>query len=165
MVDGQDIRTNLSSWQRQIGYIPQSIYLTDDTFRRNVALGLFDEDIDDGKIWKALEAAQLSSFVKKLPNGLDTLIGERGARLSGGQRQRIGIARAMYHNPEILVLDEATSALDKDTEEKIMQSINQLRGIKTILIIAHRVSTLEICDRLYVIENGVARIHNFPAFN
>lgn len=165
LIDGRDVWCNLSSWQRQIGYIPQSIYLTDDTLRRNIALGLFDEDVNEDSIWKSLEVAQLSSFVKKLPNGLDTIIGERGARLSGGQRQRIGIARAMYHNPEILILDEATSALDGDTEERIMKSIYRLRGLKTILIIAHRVSTLKICDRLYVIENGTSHIHNIAHFN
>lgn len=154
LVDGNDIHLNLGGWQRQIGYIPQSIYLTDDTLRRNVAFGVPDEDIDDERVWRALDAAQLADFVRSLPGGMETVIGERGARLSGGQRQRVGMARAMYYDPEVLVLDEATSALDGETEKKMMQAISALHRLKTILIIAHRPSTLEFCDRVFVINHG-----------
>lgn len=162
LVDGHDIRQNMGAWQRQIGYIPQTIYLTDDTLRRNIALGLPDENISDEKVWSALEVAQLANFVRTMHDGLDTIIGERGVRLSGGQRQRIGIARAMYYDPEILVLDEATSALDNETEKKMMQSICALHRIKTILIIAHRTSTLEFCDKTFVINHGTLEVSQCP---
>jgi len=153
-VDGQDIRHDLRHWQDQIGYVPQSIYLTDDTLRRNVAFGLPDESIDDTAVRGAIHAAQLEDFVDSLPDGLETVVGERGIRLSGGQRQRIGIARALYHDPSVLVLDEATSALDTDTESGVMQAITALHGSKTIIIVAHRLSTVEQCDRLYRLEGG-----------
>jgi len=153
-VDGQDIQINLRAWQDQIGYVPQSIYLTDDTLRRNVAFGLPNEQIDDAAVQRAIQAAQLEEFVSSLPNGLETLVGERGVRLSGGQRQRIGIARALYHDPGVLVLDEATSALDITTERGVMQAVTALRGSKTILIVAHRRSTVEHCDRLSRLEQG-----------
>ena len=155
-VDGQDIRQDLRHWQDQIGYVPQSIYLTDDTLRRNVAFGLPDESIDEKAMHRAIRAAQLEQFVACLPDGLDTVVGERGIRLSGGQRQRIGIARALYHDPDVLVLDEATSALDTDTESGVMQAITALHGSKTIIIVAHRLSTVEHCDRLYRLEGGRA---------
>ena len=153
-VDGEDIYQNLRAWQNQIGYVPQHIYLTDDTLRRNVAFGLSNEEIDDAAVHKAILAAQLEPFVKSLPNGLETLVGERGVRLSGGQRQRIGIARALYHDPSVLVLDEATSSLDMVTERSVMKTVTSLHGRKTILIIAHRFSTVENCDRLYRLEEG-----------
>jgi len=154
LVDGGNIQKNLRGWQDQIGYVPQSIYLTDDTLRRNVAFGLANEAIDDAAVRRAIRAAQLEEFVAGLPKGLETLVGERGIRLSGGQRQRIGIARALYHEPAVLVLDEATSALDTATESGVMQAVTALHGSKTILIVAHRLSTVAHCDRLYHLEQG-----------
>jgi len=153
-VDGQDVQQNLRNWQNQIGYVPQAIYLTDDTLRRNVAFGLNDENIDDNLVSNAIRLAQLEEFVATLPEKLETVVGERGVRLSGGQRQRIGIARALYHNPSVLVLDEATSSLDTPTEHGVMQAVQALQGSKTVLIVAHRLSTVEYCDRLYKIENA-----------
>ena len=153
-VDGIDIQTNLRAWQNQIGYVPQSIFLTDDTLRRNVAFGLPNDQIDDKRVERAIRAAQLEQFVSELPEGLDTNVGERGVRLSGGQRQRIGIARALYHDPQVLVLDEATSALDTVTERGVMEAVRALKGEKTILIVAHRLSTVEHCDYLYWLEHG-----------
>ena len=153
-VDGIDIQTNLRCWQDQIGYVPQSIFLTDDTLRRNVAFGLPNDQIDEAAVWRAILAAQLEQFVNDLPQGLDTLVGERGIRLSGGQRQRIGIARALYHDPQVLVLDEATSSLDTATEQDVMAAVRVLQGDKTILIVAHRLSTVEHCDRLFRLEQG-----------
>ena len=153
-VDGQDVQQNLRNWQNQIGYVPQAIYLTDDTLRRNVAFGLNDENINDNLVRDAIRLAQLEEFVATLPEKLDTVVGERGVRLSGGQRQRIGIARALYHNPSVLVLDEATSSLDTPTEHGVMQAVQALQGSKTVLIVAHRLSTVEYCDRLYKIENA-----------
>ena len=153
-VDGKDIQANLRNWQDQIGYVPQSIFLTDDTLRRNVAFGLANEQIDDVAVHRAIQAAQLDEFVASLPGGLETLVGERGVRLSGGQRQRIGIARALYHDPAVLVLDEATSALDTATEKGVMQAVTALQGTKTIIIVAHRLSTIEHCNRLYQLGQG-----------
>ena len=153
-VDGQDIQTDCRRWQDQIGYVPQSIYLTDDTIRRNVAFGLSDGHIDDAAVARAIQSAQLESFIASLPQGLDTVVGERGVRLSGGQRQRIGIARALYHDPAVLVLDEATSSLDTDTERGVMDSVRNLHGLKTIIIVAHRMSTVIDCDRLYRLQGG-----------
>ena len=153
-VDGKDIQTNLRNWQDQVGYVPQSIYLTDDTLRRNVAFGLANEQIDDAAVQRVIQAAQLEEFVASQPDGLETLVGERGIRLSGGQRQRIGIARALYHDPAVLVLDEATSSLDTTTERDVMQAVTSLQGSKTILIVAHRLSTVKHCDRLYRLEQG-----------
>lgn len=149
-----DIYSNLFQWHKLIGYIPQNIYLIDDTMRNNVAFGIDIKDIDDTKIWKALEDAQLKEFVQSLEKGLDTIVGETGVRLSGGQRQRIGIARALYHNPDILVLDEATSALDGETESAVMEAIDALSGSKTLIIIAHRLTTIAHCDMIYRVENG-----------
>ena len=154
LVDGRDIRASLGSWQRRIGYVPQTIYLTDDTLRRNVAFGFEDEAIDDARIGAVLEAAYLHDFVSSLPGGLDTVVGEHGVRLSGGQRQRIGIARALYHDPDVLVMDEATSAVDSETERHIAAAIQALHGRKTILIIAHRLSTVRGCDRLLFLDGG-----------
>ena len=153
-IDGLDIRQNLRGWQDQIGYVPQSIFLTDDSLRRNVAFGLPADQIDDQAVWSALRAAQLESFVLGLPEGLDTQVGERGVRLSGGQRQRIGIARALYHDPSVLVLDEATSSLDTETESGVMDAVRLLKGEKTLVIVAHRLSTVENCDYLYRFECG-----------
>lgn len=153
-VDDVDIQGAIRAWQNQIGYVPQSIFLTDDTLRRNVAFGLPDEQIDDEAVVRAIRAAQLDDFVEGQPDGLATIVGERGIRLSGGQRQRIGIARALYHDPAVLVLDEATSALDTATENNVMEAITALRGKKTILIVAHRLSTVIHCDRLFRLEDG-----------
>lgn len=151
-IDGVDIQEDIQGFLRQVGYIPQTIFMLDDSIRANVAFG--EEEISDDEVWRSLVEASLYDFVKDLPNGLDTQIGERGIRLSGGQRQRIGIARALYHNPEILVFDEATSALDNETERSIMESINHLKGQKTMIIIAHRLTTIENCDVIYQVDNG-----------
>lgn len=153
-VDGKETKDIKKLWQQKIGYIPQFIYLSDDSIRHNVALGLKDEDIDDTAVWNALEKAQLKDYVSNLPDKLDSFVGESGVRLSGGQRQRIGIARALYHNPEILFLDEATSALDNETEEEIMKAIDGLKGEKTLIIIAHRLSTIKNCDMVFTMSNG-----------
>ena len=152
--DDTDIRSNYKGWLKNIGYIPQMIFMLDDTIRRNVAFGVPDDQIDEKRVWEVLKEAQLDEYIKSIPEGLDTTIGERGIRLSGGQRQRIGIARALYNDPEVLVLDEATSALDNDTEAAIMDSINSLHGKKTLIIIAHRLQTIEKCDHVYRVENG-----------
>lgn len=154
LADGVEVRDHYQSWLKNIGYIPQTIFMIDSSIRKNVAFGCADEDIDDEKVWRALKEAQLDEFVKGLPEGLDTSIGERGIRISGGQRQRIGIARALFEDPEVLVLDEATSALDNETEAAIMDSINRLHGRKTLIIIAHRLQTIEKCDMVYRVENG-----------
>lgn len=152
--DGMNIYKNLPTWQKEIGYIPQTIYLSDDTIRNNVAFGMDEKEIDEQAVVHALQQAQLYDFVESLPEGLDTYVGDRGVRLSGGQRQRIGIARALYHNPEVLVLDEATSALDSDTETAVMEAIERLQGHKTILIIAHRLTTIKNADVIYEVGNG-----------
>ena len=154
LVDGSDIHDDLRGWQDQIGYVPQSIFLTDDTLRRNVAFGLPKDKIDDDAVRSAIRSAQLEEFVASLPDGMETVVGERGVRLSGGQRQRIGIARALYNNPDVLVLDEATSSLDTETEHGVMQAVQALQGDKTVIIVAHRLSTVEYCDRLYRLENA-----------
>ena len=156
--DGVDVKQHYRKWMKNIGYIPQMIFMLDDTIRRNVAFGVPEDRIDEERLWEVLREAQLDEFVKSLPQGLDTGIGERGIRLSGGQRQRIGIARALYHDPEVLVLDEATSALDNDTEKAIMDSINRFYGRKTLIIIAHRLQTIEQCDIVYRVENEKVRI-------
>lgn len=155
-VDGKEVKENYRRWLKNIGYIPQMIFMLDDSIRKNVAFGVPEEKIDEGRLWEVLKEAQLDEFVKTLPEGLDTGIGERGIRLSGGQRQRIGIARALYNDPEVLILDEATSALDNDTEAAIMEAINRLHGKKTLIIIAHRLQTIEKCDMVYRVENGKA---------
>ncbi len=152
--DGVDVMDNYRGWLKNVGYIPQMIFLLDDDIRKNVAFGVPEEEIDEKRLWYALKEAQLDEFVKTLPEGVHTGIGERGIRLSGGQRQRIGIARALYNDPEVLILDEATSALDNDTEAAIMDSINRFQGKKTLVIIAHRLQTIEKCDMVYRVENG-----------
>lgn len=154
LCDGRDIFENYESWLAHIGYIPQTIYLTDDSIRENIAFGVAKEEIDDERVWKVLKEAQMKEFVEELPEGILTSIGDRGVRISGGQRQRLGIARALYHNPEILVFDEATSALDTDTESAIMEAIDSFHGRKTMIIIAHRLRTIENCDIIYKVDKG-----------
>lgn len=164
MVDGKDIRTDIRAWQNQIGYVPQFIYLTDDTLRRNVAFGLRNDQINDAAMNRAIKAAQLEELVGSSPQGLETVIGERGVKLSGGQRQRVGIARALYHDPSVLVLDEATSALDAATERDVMEAVARLHGNKTVLIVTHRLSAVEYCDRVYRVELGrIAAEEDQPA--
>ena len=153
LCDGSNIFSNYESWLAQIGYIPQSIYLVDESIRENIAFGIDASEIDDDRIWEVMEEAQLADFVRGLPEGLDTKVGDRGVRLSGGQRQRIGIARSLYHNPEILVFDEATSALDNETEAAVMEAINSFHGRKTMVIIAHRLNTIEKCDVIYEVKD------------
>lgn len=153
-VDGVSIYDNLRGWQDQLGYVPQSIFLTDDTLERNIAFGIPDEEIDRNRLRQAIEMAQLSEVVEQLPNGVNTMVGERGVLLSGGQRQRVGIARVLYHQREILVFDEATAALDTETEKLVTEATKALAGTKTIIIIAHRLSTIEHCDRIYQLEQG-----------
>jgi len=153
-VDGISVYGNLREWQNILGYVPQSIFLTDDTLERNVAFGVPDHLIDAGRVRKAIEMAQLSEVVAQLPNGIKTHVGERGVLLSGGQRQRVGIARVLYHEREILVFDEATAALDTETEQLVTEATKALSGEKTIIIIAHRLSTIEHCDRIYQIDQG-----------
>ncbi len=156
--DGMNIYKNLLTWQMEIGYIPQTIYLSDDSIRNNVAFGIKEDKIDEEAVVRALKQAQLYDFVEVLPEGLDTFVGDRGVRLSGGQRQRIGIARALYHDPEILVLDEATSALDNETESAVMEAIEKLQGQKTILIIAHRLTTIQNADVIFEVNDGKVEV-------
>ena len=154
LVDDIDVFKNLTMWHHQIGYIPQVIYLSDDTIRNNIAFGIHEDQIDEEAVRTALKKAQLAEFVDTLPDGLDTIVGDRGVRRSGGQRQRIGIARALYHDPEILVLDEATSALDNETETAVMEAIESLQGSKTMIIIAHRLTTIQNADIIYEVGDG-----------
>lgn len=153
-VDDVSIYKDIRAWQNLVGYIPQTIFLMDDTIERNIAFGVPDEFINHTKLQQAIEVAQLGELIDTLSEGIDTIVGERGVRLSGGQRQRIGIARALYHEREILVLDEATSALDNETEQLVSESINALAGTKTLIIIAHRLSTIEKCDHVYMLQSG-----------
>lgn len=156
LVDGMDIYRYPKLWSKIIGYVPQSVFLADDTIRSNVAFGYADTDIEDEYVWRALEQAQLKKFVEGLPEGLDTQVGERGIKFSGGQRQRVAIARALYNNPDIIVLDEATSALDNETEKAVMEAIDALQGHKTLIIVAHRLTTIRNCDKIYEIADGKA---------
>ena len=158
--NGINVLTNLNLWQKNIGYIPQTIYLSDESIKKNIAFGISEQDIDDEKIKDAIKSAQLDEFIDSLSNGADTVVGDRGVRLSGGQRQRIGIARALYHNPDILILDEATSALDNDTEGAVMEAIDALKGTKTILIIAHRLTTLKNADVIFEVIDGKVEERN-----
>ena len=154
LVDGKNIYDNLSGWQAQIGYVSQSVFLLDDTIKSNVAFGIPENEIDENKVWDSLKSSNLSAFISSLENGINTIVGERGSKLSGGQRQRIGLARALYNNPSVLVLDEATSALDNKTESEVMKAIIDLKREKTILIIAHRLTTISNCDRVYSISKN-----------
>jgi ABC-type bacteriocin/lantibiotic exporter with double-glycine peptidase domain len=156
-IDNVDIHKSTSQWMSNIGYVPQTIHLSDSSLRNNIAFGLDDKDIDDDRIWEVLENVELANFVKSLSNGLSTNIGEQGSKLSGGQRQRIGIARALYRNPKLIILDEGTSALDVETEKSIVKSILKFKSNKTIIMIAHRHSTLTECDM--VIEFKESKIH------
>lgn len=156
MMDGIDIRNIPNTWCRTIGYVPQTVYIMNESVRKNIAFGVPENEIDDDRVWQALEESQLADFIRTLPQGLDTELGERGVRFSGGQRQRIAIARALYYDPEILVLDEATSALDNKTEEAVMEAIDYLSGKKTMIIVAHRLTTVRNCDYIYEIKDGKA---------
>ena len=160
-IDGIDIKDIPDERSKMIGFVPQNANLLNDTVRRNIAFGIADEQVDDKKIWQALELAQMKSIIEKLPNGLNTEIGERGVRFSGGQRQRFAIARALYSNPDILILDEATSALDNETENAVMEAIDALQGHKTLIIIAHRLTTIKNCDVIYEVENGKVNIKKY----
>lgn len=154
LVDNVDIKKQMGAWHNCIGYIPQTIYLMDDTIRANIAFGIPRDKVDDACIERAMKEAQLDEFVHSLPNGLDTVIGDRGVKLSGGQRQRIGIARALYTDPQVLILDEATSALDNETEKEVMQAIDGLHGQRTLIVIAHRLTTIKNCDAIYEVAGG-----------
>ena len=160
LVDGTPINSSLGGWQRNLGYVPQSIYLIDDSLAKNVAFGLDDAEIDQDRVMESIKLAQLSEFIDSLPLGVETVVGERGVRLSGGQRQRIAIARALYENPGILVLDEATSALDSATEAEVMDAVRQLQSTRTVIIVAHRLTTVAHCDRIVRIEDG--RLEEVP---
>ncbi|MDA7579140.1 ABC transporter ATP-binding protein/permease [Alphaproteobacteria bacterium] len=159
LVDGRNIQDDILGWRSQIGYVPQVVFLTDGTLKSNVAFGMKVDDIDEEAVRLAIKSAQLEQFIEELPNGMETVIGERGVRLSGGQRQRVGIARALYHNPAVLVLDEATSSLDVKTESGFIETISNLHGKRTLIIIAHRLSTIKHCDLVYRLENGKL-VHN-----
>jgi ATP-binding cassette subfamily C protein len=161
LINNRDIAHDLREWQRRVGYVPQSIYLVDESIRRNVCLGMRDDIIEEDRVWQALSAAQLRDFVASLPQGLDTIVGERGVKLSGGQRQRIGIARALYGRPEVLVFDEATSALDNATEVEFMRAIDGLHGQMTIVLVAHRLTTLQNTDKIFIIDNGRVQVSSY----
>ncbi len=152
-VDGTDVYAIPERWAEIVGYVPQTVFLLDDTIRNNITFGI--EEADDNVIWDVLEMAQLKEFVKELPNGINTIVGERGIKFSGGQRQRVAIARALYSAPEILILDEATAALDNETEKEVMEAINVLRGKVTLIIVAHRLTTIAKCDKIYEVKDGV----------
>ena len=154
LVDNNNIQENIDCWQRQIGYIPQNIFLTDGTVKSNVALGIDDDLLDEEKVWRALSLAQLDKFVRSLPDCLGSMVGEQGERLSGGQRQRIGIARALYHDPQILIMDEATAALDNETEQAFMEALENLSGKKTIILIAHRLTTVKNVNQIHFFQKG-----------
>lgn len=161
LMDNMDVFEHPYAWSRVISYVPQSIFLLDDSIRRNVAFGYPDDEIDDSKVWAVLKESQLDEYIKTLPERLDTQVGERGIKFSGGQRQRIAIARALYRDPDIIVLDEATSALDNETEKAVMESVDALQGQKTLVIVAHRLSTIKNCDKIYEIGNGVATLRKW----
>lgn len=154
LCSGQDVLEHKTQWLSHIGYIPQNAYLTDATIKMNIAFGVEEKDIDEERVWEVLREAQMEEFVRELPDKLETEVGEQGIRISGGQKQRLGIARALYHNPEILIFDEATSALDNNTETAIMEAIEQFKGRKTMIIIAHRLRTIEQCDIIYEVNDG-----------
>lgn len=154
IVDGTDIQSDVRAWQRRLGIVPQTVFLIDDTLRRNVALGLDDSEIDGQRVRDAVQLAQLDSVVAELPNGLETRVAERGIRLSGGQRQRVAIARALYRQPSLLVFDEGTSALDHLTENELVKEVESLRGERTIILVAHRLSTIRRCDQVAFLDKG-----------
>jgi len=155
LIDGTPLLSeNIGNWQDKIGFVAQSIFLSDASIMENIAFGLSKNDIDISKVHRAIELSHLSKVIAELPKGVETMVGERGVQLSGGQRQRIGIARALYHDPEILIFDEATSALDGTTEKTIMDAIHDFSGLKTIIMIAHRLTTLKKCDLIYFIDQG-----------
>ena len=154
LVGSDNIFNCLDVWHKSIGYIPQNIYLMDDSLKNNIAFGVEENDINEKRLKKAIKESQLEDLVKELEKGVDTNIGDHGVRLSGGQRQRIGIARALYNEPQILVLDEATAALDGETEDAVMEAINHLKGNITLIIIAHRLTTIRKCDKIYEVING-----------
>lgn len=156
LIDGISIYQEMDSWKKTVGYVPQSVFLIDDTIRKNIAFGIAEEDIDEAKVQRAVEQAQLADTIAELPNGLDTILGERGIRFSGGQKQRVAIARALYNDPDILILDEATAALDNNTENAVMEAIDALHGYKTLVIIAHRLTTIRNCDEIYEVGDGKA---------
>jgi len=157
LVDGRNLHDNLGGWQRNVGYVAQTVYLIDDSVRRNVAFGVPEEEIDDERVWQALRAAQVDHLVRSLPGELNAVVGEHGDRLSGGERQRLGIARALYRDPEVLVIDEATANLDPGTEAAIVEAIGKLRGKKTIIVITHRLAFVRNCDCIYMLEQGRLR--------
>ncbi len=162
LVDGHDIDSNTRGWQHNLGMVHQMVFLIDDTLTHNIALGVADDDIDETALKDAIHLAQLDEFVASLPEGLDTVVGERGVRVSGGERQRVAIARALYNRPEVLILDEGTSALDNRTESELIISLREFRGTHTILLVAHRLSTVRGCDRVIFLEDGrIAGIDTF----
>ena len=163
LYNGKPFYETLGEWHRQVAYLPQEVFLVDDSLRNNIALGVDHSNIDENRLMEAIRQARMNDFLKDIPEGLDTMLGERGVRLSGGQRQRIALARAFYHQREILVLDESTSALDLDTERLIVDEIKRLKGQKTLIIIAHRLSTLAHCDKVYELDGG--RIINFGSYD
>lgn len=160
--DGLSLQENKELWQRQVAYIPQQILLIDDTLKKNIAFGINEKDIDDEKVTDSIDKASLLNVIKGLPDGVETILGERGVKLSGGQRQRIALARAFYHDRNILIMDESTSALDNETEKEIIREIKKLHGKKTMIVIAHRHSTVAHCDRIYKIEKGMVVEVNTP---
>ena len=152
--NGKDLIESLDEWRAQVAYLPQQVFIIDNSLRNNIALGMEDEEIDDVQLHEAIRQARLTELVEQLPDGVETILGERGIRLSGGQRQRVALARAFYHGRSVLVMDEATSALDNETEQEIVEEIRHFKGKKTMIVIAHRLTTVQHCDRIYRLENG-----------
>jgi ATP-binding cassette subfamily C protein len=153
-IDSKSIKNLEASWYRHIGYVPQQVYLLDDTIKRNVAFGVPDEDIDESRVWAVLKKSGIESEVKEMFDGIETEVGERGARVSGGQKQRLGIARALYREPALLILDESTSSLDVKTEAEILETLSGLKGQVTMIIVSHRQSAIKVCDRIIKVSEG-----------